>query len=68
MINGKFKVSEMAEQIGMISLYWVVPKAKEYLWKQKFPKIKRKVARSVKIAYCLEKYIVQYILVMEDKA
>ena len=46
-----------------ISLFWVIPKDREGHWRKKAPK---KVQSNAHIAYCLEKYVVQYLLVMDE--
>ena len=75
LLRGHYKISESADRIGKISFYWVVPNERESVWKDKASrkigpkpkeeKPKEKLERT-ELATCLNKYIDQYILVMDN--
>ena len=72
--NGMLVESETAGTIGNISYYWVVPEAREYVWKHRAPisVTKRGLADDCQLKYevvsaCLLKYVTQYALVMDKE-
>jgi hypothetical protein len=76
-IEGDAKQSnqKLGDKLGKISYYWVVPNERESVWKGKAPKKIRKEQpnesvsqrkRRTEVASLLEKYVNQYILVMDN--
>ena len=64
MTDNAIKKSENADHIEKVSLYWVVPPSRLEHWEKKVPKkiLKR---TSGLLKECLEKYVEQYVLVID---
>ena len=56
--------SKNADDVEKVSLYWVVPPGRLDIWKQKRSKTIKKSTNGL-LKECLDKYIEQYVLVMD---
>jgi SAP domain len=74
-IEGVSEITTSESNIGKISYYWVVPNERESAWKKKAPRRiqterEKETASEAferkQFADCLEKYVDQYILVMDN--